>query len=439
MQPKERTQYMVMYQLIQKNKVLIYSSYSIFIILGFLSFWRTMTGYALDDVSSLFAPVFYAFLIVLGIILLLKPFYYACLYAIVTGSVMLLSTILVELSGWSWTDEVMFAYTLLVAISGTISLFMISQGKEIVKGLGISIIFSIMFFILLYLTQLFPTLYSKLILLLIAGQGAAFLFSILLLPWITNLLAKPTQLKVSKREKRVSKEGKSSNFLHFMYMLYILSALLSFYFVYQWMSSHAWMMLGALSLFLLAALHNSFRTAFIIMSIVLSIGVILTASLYVSPTDIEKELVIGVILLLGIGLQPLLVRVHTPSKDISSYLLILYCFIAALLPLSVHIFSLVNVEWIIIIILLGYLLIHVLGLIFFPLFKEPLFAGKRRSNRPFSTLSSSSLPEFNREKERIDDSNISIEVRERDLMIHYGDWLRRKEKRILESFSKNND
>lgn len=433
---------MLMYQLIEKNKVLIYSSYSIFIILGFLSFWRTMTGYTLDDVSSLLAPVFYAFLIVLGIILLLKPFYYACIYAIVTGSVLLLSTILIEFSGWSWTDEVIFAYTLLVAISGTISLFIISQGKEIVKGLAISIIFSIMFFILLYMTQLFPTTYFKLILLLNVGQGAAFLFSILLLPWITYLLdkPKPSHLKFNKRKGRVTREGKSSNHpLGLMYALYILSAAFCFFLVFQWMSSLAWTMLGAFSLFLLAALHNSFRTAFIIMSIVLSIGVILTASLYVSPTDIEKELVIGVILLLGIGLQPLLVRVHTPSSDISNYLLILYCFTAALLPLSVHILSLVNVEWIIITILLGYLLIHVLGIIFFPLFKEPLFPVKRRSNRPFSTLSSSSLPELIREKERIDDSNISIEVRERDLMTHYGDWLRRKEKRILESFSKEND
>lgn len=440
MLPKERSQYMLMYQLIQKNKVLIYSSYSIFMFLGFLSIWRTLSGYALNDISSLFGPVFYGFLIVLGIILLLKPLYYACLYAIVTGSVLLLSTIIVELSGWSWTEEVILAYTLLVAITGTISLFMISQGKEIVNGLGLSIIFSVMFFMLLHMTQLFPTLYSKLIYLLIAGQGAAFLFSILLLPWITYFLDKRTHLRRNTQERRIKKEGKSnSHLLRVMYILYIVSIVVSCYFVYQWMSSLAWTMIGAFSLFLLAALHNSFRTAFSIMSMALSIGVILTGSLFITPNDIEKDLVIGVILLLGIGLQPLIVRVHTPSEEISNYLLILYCFIAALLPLSINFLSLVNIEWIIITMLLGYLLLHVLGLIFFPLFKERFFLSKRRSSRPFSIPYSSSLPVFIAEKERIDDSNISIEVRERDLVIQYGDWLRKKEKRILESFSNNND
>lgn len=431
---------MLMYQLIQKKKVLIYSSYSIFLFLGFLSLWRTMSGYSLNELSSLLAPVFYAFLVVFGILLLLRPIFFASLYTLVNGSVLLLITIFIDLSGWAWTEEVIFAHTLLVAITGTISIFIITQGKAVVQGVGISILFSTMFFILLHMTQLFPALYSNLILLLIVGQGAAYLFSILLLPWIEYFLGKDTYVKrktqILKRNTKEKDEHKSI-LLRVLYIAYILIVVLSWYYVYLSMSALAWTMIGAFCLLLLAALFNSFKSALIMKSLILSIGIVLAASLIVTPAAIEKDLVIGVLLLLGIGLHPLLIRVLTPHTTSSIYLLVLACFIAALLPFGMS--SLENLEWVTNTILLGYLLVHILGLIYFPLFKEPFIVSKRRSSRPISSLISGLAPVSVDEKERINDSNISIEVRERDLAILYGSWLRERERRTLQDFSKNND
>jgi hypothetical protein len=452
---------MWLYHLVQQKKVLIYSSYMIFMLLAILSLWRTIEGYSFMELSSLFTPVFYAFLLVTGVLLLFKPAYFVLQYVLAMGSTLLMTTILIELSGWAWTEEIIVAYTLLIAVCTVIILLIFTtQHEEVTQAVGCSIIYSISFFILLLVGQMFTPLLTKLMIILIVGQALAYVLTILFLPlsgimqdFSKRITGRTVVQKVAIKKKvakrKVTWMNKENTFqigeygrasIVFLLLLYISSVSYSWYFVQQNMEYFQWTVVWIFSLFLLAAFFNSFKSSLMIHGVLLYMGTALAEVLYFAPPEAEIEVIMGVLLFIGIGIHQHVVWVFTGFKNRSSHFLIFGCFLLGLFPLLSGLTVLQSSQWTILTILLGSFIVNILSVIYLPLFRQVLFAVKRRSNRPYhhSYANSTNAPSYEK-KEQVNDSYISIGIRERDLTLHYGKWLRKKESKLIEDFSESND
>jgi hypothetical protein len=435
---------MWLFHIVQEKRVFIYSSYTIFMFLAILSLWRTIEGYSLSEISALFAPVFYALIFVLCLLLLVKPAYFVLLYSITMSSILLMTTILVEVSGWTWTDELIVAYTLLTAVSGVLILFIFTQQKEMIHATGVSILYSISLFILLLVGELFTPLLSQLMLILIVGQALTYVISILFLPWmwvVQKDQKKRSPISIAKRERTlVESVGYHRASAIVLICIYIALVLFSWYYVQQTMTHLSWTLVWIFSLFLLTAFYNSFKSSLIIHSVLLFIGVIIAGILYIAPAKAEWEVIMGALLLIGAGTHQLVIWMITSHKSRSTYLMAFCCFVAALIPLSFSFVALENFRWVAITLLFGFLILSGLSVLYLPFLKQIFFLEKRRSNRPFHDLNSDSTPAPSPGiKEQVENSYISIGIRERDLILQYGKWLRKKETNLQENFSKNDD
>jgi hypothetical protein len=435
---------MWLFHIVQQKRVFIYSSYTIFMFLAILSLWRTIEGYSLSEISALFAPVFYAIIFVLCLLLLVKPAYFVLLYLITMSSILLMTTILVEVNGWTWTDELIVAYTLLTAVSGVIILFIFTQQEEMIHATGVSILYSISLFILLLVGELFTPLLSQLMLILIVGQAIAYVISILFLPWVWLVQKdqkKRSPVSIAKRERtREESVGYHQASAIVLIGMYIGLVMFSWYYVQQTMIHLSWTLVWMFSLFLLAAFYNSFKSSLIIHSVLLFIGVTIAGILYIAPAEAEWEVIMGALLLIGAGTHQLVIWMLTAYKSRSTYLIAFFCFVAALIPLSFSFVALENFRWVTFTLLFGFLILSGLSVLYLPFLKQVFFLEKRRSNRPFHDLNSDSTPAPSpRIKEQVENSYISIGVRERDLILQYGKWLRKKETNLQENFSKNDD
>jgi hypothetical protein len=452
---------MWLYDLVQRKRVFIYSSYTIFMFLAILSIWRTIEGYSLMELYSLFSPVIYAFLVVSGVLLLFKRAYFVLLYGLTMGSTLFMTTILVELSGWAWTEEIVFAYTLLIAVCTVLILFIFTtQHEEVIQAVGGSVLYSVSFFILLLVGQLFTPLLSQLMLILIVGQAVAYALSLLLLPFVRIIQGSSKQVTsiTAVKKKAIEKqagikqaEGKNAGNPHrfdgyrrvsvvILLLLYILSNLYSWYYVQQTIGYFEWIMVWAFSLFLLAAFFNSFKSSLIIHSVLLYIGTALAGGLFIAPPEAEAEVIMGALLLIGVGIHQQVIWMFTGYKKRSTYLLAFGCFLVALVPLLSGLVVLQSLQWTILTLFIGSLIVNGLSALYLPFFKMVFFSVKRRSNRPYlkSYTDETDAPSSEK-KEQVDDSYISIGIRERDLTLHYGYWLRKKESRLQEDFSESND
>jgi hypothetical protein len=432
---------MWLYHLVQQKRVLIYSSYTIFMFLAILSLWRTIEGYSFMELSSLFAPVFYAFLAVMGVLLIFKPAYFVLRYGLTIGSTLLMTTILIELSGWAWTEEIVVAYTLLIAVCTVLILFnFTTQHEEVIQAVGVSILYSISFFILLLVGHIFEPLLTQLMLILIVGQALAYVLSILFLP-LTGI-AQGFSKQVTGKTVENTQEfiGYRRVSVVILLLLYILSVLYSWYYVQQNIAYFQWTMVWIFSLFLLAAFFNSFKSSLMIHCVLLYLGTALAGVVYIAPPEAEVEVIMGALLFIGVGIHQYVVWEFTGFKKRSTYLLIFGCFLVALVPLLTGLTVLQSSQWTVLTMLLGSIIVNGLSVIYLPFFKQVFFSVKRRSNRPYhnSNLKSANAPSFEK-KEHVNDSYISIGIRERDLTLHYGQWLRKKESKLLEDFSDSND
>jgi hypothetical protein len=442
---------MWLYHLASRKKILIYSIYFILLFLGLLALTRMGYTDSINATYSLFRPLIVSFIIVLIVISFYKSIYYTIFFTFQLGSVLIISLIFVELSGlYFTTKENVAVYIYLIATSSVIGLYILENVGSIVNAVGRAILFSTAFCSLLLVTKLFiplQFLQPAMLLLLLIGQIVAYFVSVIFLPIISNspvhkeVCGQYDDLtKLNKEENKRVKEVKRSHQIFRLYIL-ILLTMPSIYFLYQSNMIDSLAFIWFLSLFLLAGTYNSFRKSFIIHSLLLLyLPVVVISSillnyfeegkLILNHTLVYPELLMGLVLSWGIGILPLLIRVYTSYNSGKLHSFSILIFVLALLPIVGGLGSELGLKWFTFMMILGYSIVNTISTIYYPIMDAILYKESKRADRPFNGVDNKDRIEDKITKNYSDPVAISVEDREKNLAAKYGEWLKRKEKRL---------
>jgi hypothetical protein len=424
---------MWLYHFAQNNKLLTYSTYLIFMMLGMIAFSRTVRYW--DSITQLY-PILFSFGLIIGLFLLFINRQFAFISFLSISSVLLITTIYIEISSIEWVgNELVQVFLFLLAISSVISLFIFEGEDSIAKAIGLSILYSTILFIILIISRLFQPLSAPFLLVLLVGQVVSYSVSMLLLPFYSSRSSDSIPRKQKGAIKEYQERSSIINgVLSVLYFLVILSFIVYVVFI---LGFYKWIMIWFFSLFLVAGLFNSFRKALIIHILLLSVVLAPLASKLFLPTIEEWELVTGVIVFLGVGLYPLFTWFYTKYHNPSLYTLAFITFISAIFPMLLG-RSLLPSYGVTIVVLAGYIIVSGVSILYYPIFERQLFLEKKRGQRPYlyeAVLSHSNEDKGTEEIEKF----ISGAQRERELVQQYKEWLRKREGKLAQSFSKKDD
>lgn len=428
---------------IVQKKIVFFSCYIIFVSLGLLAFWSSLSSLT-ANVFSLFAPIHYTIGIVLGVVLLFfrsisKVLFLLC-YLL---SLFFITSISLQILEVAWSEQTISAFVYLLALGSIIGLFTLEKNIELVKALAIPVLYSTFFFVLLFITKAISPVYRDMILILIIGQGVAYILCFILLSIFGYRQdeqkddVRHGQLRRRKESKRVS----VTLYYRLAFLVYIILLLLSWIYVSQVLDLfYLVALLLFFSFFLLAALHNSLSKSLLVHSIVAFISVpICSLSLFSSFTS-TVEMMMGVYFCIGIGSYLLIMWVYTNGLgQFRLYLLSFITSITALFPLLLGEGTLPGIQEITFAFISAYSVLSILSLIVIPMMKKQWLVPRKRADRVFRQDLFTELT--NKERERSDKGwkDYSAEERERNLTLQYRSWLEKKEKRLGSFFSNKND